>query len=66
MQQCPLERLPRAAYRMSVVTGWHWRDTSGGVGRRSPRPFLHVYVACEAAVRALLRSAIGPGTRLVS
>ncbi len=35
---------------MSDVTRWHWRDTSGGVGRRSPRPFLHGYVACDAAV----------------
>ena len=26
----------------------HWRSTSGGVGARSPRPFIHGYISCDS------------------
>lgn len=37
-----------ALYRLDDVTNWHWTDVSGGVQTRSPRPFLHGYVMCDA------------------
>lgn len=39
-----------AEYRLCDIAGLHWDDTSGGVGRRAPRPFLHGYVMCDAMV----------------
>lgn len=37
-----------ALYRLDDVGGWHWSSVSGGVMARSPRPFLHGYVMCDA------------------
>lgn len=39
----------RASYHLSDLSRPHWTNVSGGVGARSPRPFVHVYVACDGA-----------------
>ena len=37
-----------AEYRLRDLEGLHRAAVSGGVGARSPRPFLHAYVWCDA------------------
>ncbi len=40
-----------AVYPLAATSGWHWSDISGGVHVPSPRPFVHAYVSCDAALR---------------
>lgn len=39
-----------AKVRLSDVDNPHWDDISGGVNTRSPRPFIHGYVWCNAFI----------------
>lgn len=32
----------------SSLSGVHWDQYSGGVGAKSPRPFVHAYMSCRA------------------
>jgi len=52
-----------AKYRVDDIEGLHWTDTSGGIGTRAPRDFLHGYVWCDRMVEGELAHscAHGPG-----
>lgn len=39
-----------ASVKIEDIDGLHFSDMSGGVRGRSPRPFLHGYIACDAIV----------------
>ena len=39
-----------ANVRVTDIDGLHFSQTSGGVMRRSPRPFLFGYISCDAIV----------------
>lgn len=36
------------AVPLSDLWGFHWRQASGGVGQRLPRPFLHARMWCDS------------------
>lgn len=42
----------QATYRLSDLEGAHWGTLSGGVRVRTPQPFLHGYVQCDAMLEA--------------
>jgi hypothetical protein len=35
---------------LTDINNPHWDDYSGGVHARSPRPFIHAYISCDAFV----------------
>jgi len=39
-----------ATYKLSDVSGLHWDDISGGVGRRTSHITLFGYVSCDGAI----------------
>ena len=39
-----------AKYRLSDVRNPHWRDSSGGVRVRSPRPMIYLRVLCDRMI----------------
>ncbi len=39
-----------ATYRLDDIGPTEWRQTSGGVGARSPYPGLYTWVSCDGAV----------------
>lgn len=40
----------KAKYRLEDLEHVHWSYMSGGVQAPTPRPFMHAYVRCDAAV----------------
>lgn len=39
-----------AEIRLADLSGLHWSDFSGGVGKRANRPYLHGYMSCDAII----------------
>lgn len=40
----------QARVDINALLGFHWDEYSGGVHARSPRPFLHAYMSCDAII----------------
>jgi len=46
-----------AAVHFGSLRGFHWRAISGGIAKRSPRPFVHAYMSymsCQAVLEGEL------------
>jgi len=50
-----------ATVKLRDFSGAHMSDQSGGVHRRSPRPFLHGYIWCDAIVEGELAHSCSHG-----
>jgi hypothetical protein len=50
-----------ATVRLDHLRHFHWREESGGVRARSPRPFLHARMWCDAIVAGELAHSCAHG-----